>query len=507
MKLYWGDIHNHNEVGVGKGSMERSYAIARGSLDFYAFTPHGWWPDISDSDPKIRDYHLAGFARVKDAWDRVVEEANAGCVDGSFVSLIAYEWHSSGWGDYCVYFPGDRGELYYAEDIKDLGRFVSRQGALMMPHHCAYRQGWRGTNWSWFDSSLSPTAEIFSEHGNSLEPDSHFGMVRHSMGGSSRSQTVLAQLRRGAVVGFTAGTDDHFGFPGCHGEGLTGLYADGLTRKSVIDAIRRRHTYGVSGDRIELALSTPEGMMGDVLTADAERMFRIDVAAKAEIDTVQLLKNGHPAAVWPGLPADGSLPAGEQAVARIEWGWDGMMSGDVTEWDIEVEIEGGEIVSAEPCFSGGPQVVDRLNTLAREGRGSCAIRSFTCRSNFEPTHAVVLTLRVGADAKIRIRARGRWGERGFERELGASAAELKGSDVSVDVAPVFSAPKIKIHQLLPEAAVRMSMDYEDRAAGGSRSAGSAADAHGGPAAADWYLAKVLQRNGHMAWSSPIWFGP
>ena len=44
-KLYWGDIHNHNELGYGQGSLARSYQIARSHLDFYAFTPHAQHAD------------------------------------------------------------------------------------------------------------------------------------------------------------------------------------------------------------------------------------------------------------------------------------------------------------------------------------------------------------------------------------------------------------------------------------------------------------------------------
>jgi len=38
-QLYWGDLHNHNAVGYGKGSLQRSYDIAESHLDFFAFTP------------------------------------------------------------------------------------------------------------------------------------------------------------------------------------------------------------------------------------------------------------------------------------------------------------------------------------------------------------------------------------------------------------------------------------------------------------------------------------
>lgn len=51
--LRWGDFHNHNDIGYGAGSLERSHRIARGALlDVYAFTPHGWWHDEPD------DFHM-----------------------------------------------------------------------------------------------------------------------------------------------------------------------------------------------------------------------------------------------------------------------------------------------------------------------------------------------------------------------------------------------------------------------------------------------------------------
>ena len=36
--LYWGDIHNHNECGLAKGTLERAIDLARGHLDFWAAT-------------------------------------------------------------------------------------------------------------------------------------------------------------------------------------------------------------------------------------------------------------------------------------------------------------------------------------------------------------------------------------------------------------------------------------------------------------------------------------
>ena len=61
MNLYWGDLHNHNELGYAQGILERSYEIARSHLDFYAFIPHGL-----HADGRVPD----GYPVVVDNWER-----------------------------------------------------------------------------------------------------------------------------------------------------------------------------------------------------------------------------------------------------------------------------------------------------------------------------------------------------------------------------------------------------------------------------------------------------
>ena len=47
--IYWGDIHNHCNIGYAQGSLERAYDIAQSHLDFYCFTPHSQWHDKPES--------------------------------------------------------------------------------------------------------------------------------------------------------------------------------------------------------------------------------------------------------------------------------------------------------------------------------------------------------------------------------------------------------------------------------------------------------------------------
>ena len=62
LNLYWGELHNHNELGYALGTLQRSYEIARSHLDFYAFTPHGLHADggIPDGYRRLPGWLLLG---------------------------------------------------------------------------------------------------------------------------------------------------------------------------------------------------------------------------------------------------------------------------------------------------------------------------------------------------------------------------------------------------------------------------------------------------------------
>ena len=159
-RLFWGDLHNHNAVGYAQGSLQRTIDLARGHLDFFAFTGHASWHDM----PKMPgDRHMKwvnGFKVHSDHWPKtqqMLREANT----DEFVALLGYEWHSSEFGDYCVIFERDRGELFLPDHVDRLLDFSHYHGALAIPHHVGYKQGWRGANWQYLRPEASPVVEIF----------------------------------------------------------------------------------------------------------------------------------------------------------------------------------------------------------------------------------------------------------------------------------------------------------------------------------------------------------
>ena len=80
-------------------------------------------------------------------------------------------------------------------------------------------------------------------------------MISGSPGGRRTSNTVRQALADGLRFGFVASSDNHAGFPGAYGEGLMGALVADLTRPAILEAIRDRRTYALTGDRIELSFT------------------------------------------------------------------------------------------------------------------------------------------------------------------------------------------------------------------------------------------------------------
>ncbi|MFW6158521.1 MAG: DUF3604 domain-containing protein [Planctomycetota bacterium] len=494
----WADLHNHNALGYGQGSLDRSYEIAKGSLlDAYCFTPHGLWHDRPATDPKMKAFHEQGFERVRESWHKIVEKANAENTDGTFTAFIGFEWHSSEFGDFHVIVPGDEGELPAPNTAGELRDFCRTHGALMIPHHVGYRRGWRGANWGEVDAELSPVVEVFSEHGCGMEPESHWPMLAHSMGGSERSQTFLAELTRGRVAGLVASTDNHFGHPASYAEGLTGIWAEGHDRAAVFDAIRNHHTVALTGDRIRLAVEMGGGMMGDVLPADAPRDLHAELDALGAVDYVEIWKNGTVALHESPCSADADhcTPLGpppgspdDAHVARIEFGWDAMTSEAVTDWRIRTRVRGGQIQEAAPCFAGGAGSVEKLNRVLSVSPEEVAFESFTSRRNPRPTSAVVLRVLGAADTRLEVIVEAEHEGERCACDFSASMVELLERDKWCGISGAFSGPKVRLGGVHHHSQTRFALDWTDPE----------------PGASDWYLVTVQQKNGHVAWSSPIW---
>ncbi|MHC4699704.1 MAG: twin-arginine translocation signal domain-containing protein, partial [Planctomycetota bacterium] len=94
-QVYFGDLHNHSEVGYARGSLDRAFEIAAEHLDFFAFTPHGYWHDISTYENNIENKWLNGFEVTKKRWPEVLAAVRKYDREPGFVPMAGFEWHST----------------------------------------------------------------------------------------------------------------------------------------------------------------------------------------------------------------------------------------------------------------------------------------------------------------------------------------------------------------------------------------------------------------------------
>ncbi len=488
--LYWGDIHNHNECGLAKGTLERAIELARGHLDFWAATGHSWWHDMPDLPKGGRKMFLNGFERHRKFWPKtrgLVEEVTK---NDEFVAILGYEWHSSAFGDYCMLFPEDNPDLYLPDHANKLLDFAEAKGAFAIPHHLAYQKGWRGANFEFYRKMVSPVVEVMSEHGCSMSLSSPHDFVRHSMGGRSSHQVVDRQLAKGLRFGFVGSSDSHVGYPGGYGEGVVGIWAPDLSRASIFDALKNRRTYATTGERITVEFAINGKPMGSEIPFTDEREIDIRIEGQDIVQSVELVKNGR--VIERYFPEDHAedikLPGRSKCRIRYGWGpWAQFESGRIALWDMKIQMNGGKIRHAYPCFQSAPyseEFRDRIEVL--DDKTLHLISPTTRMKSFEedPTKSIVLDLEGPADAEIIVDA-----SKPVKQVVKASLGYLS-QDNKISFVGGFGEESFIIEKLVGPSEFGATIRWKDT----------------GKKEGDWYYVRVNQCNGHQAWSSPIWVG-
>ena len=487
-RILYGDIHNHNAHGYGVGSIERSLDIARTHLDFFAFTGHSSWHDMPTMEGGRERHWIDGFKRLKDTWPRVQQVIADGNRDQEFCAFLGFEWHSSHWGDQCVVFPGDHRPLHYTADPQQLRHFCRQEGALMIPHHLAYPSGNRGVNWEAFCEECTPVVEIYSEHGNGEEDRGPLTYFSHSMGGRQTSNTARAGLEAGLRFGFVGSSDDHAGFPGAYGEGLMAALVTDFTRAGIFEAIQARRTYALTGDRIEVDFQVEGAPMGATIAAGKQVEVSFSVQGRDELDVVEILQDGH---VVHRAYAEDVVPAADAFAqplqVRLEWGWGpwGALALDrICDWAMRVEVEHGRILGFIPCLQSMPFDEQRRHRFVPDGEQALDIRSYTARQNAyreNPNQSVVLQLQGSPETVLHLAL-----SQPVEQRSSTSLASLYGGSRNLFTGP-FPKEGYQWHRLLPRAASALQ---------GRRTLPV-------PAGKSHVYLRARQKNGHIAWASPV----
>ncbi len=520
-QVYWGDTH-HNTYNTGEGQDPSLDAICREAakhLDFYAtayytayasaFRPGG---HLSQSTEKA-DLVLEGWkdpGRLEREWAEVQEVTRAHNGPGRFVTFPGYEWQGDGSsGDHNVFHRREGHPIVRVDTLAELYDALREQDALAIPHHTAYRPGLRGRDWSVFDESLSPFAELYSIHGCS-ETDEEWIGLRHNthMGPGMAGGTYQDALDRGLHLGAICSPDGWGPVPGPYGWGLMGCVAEELTRDALWQAFRDRRVYGVTGDRILLDFRVNGAPMGSIITAGGPRTVTVSVTGSDALDRVEILRNGRVIhtychqGTWsppaPGTPGRFKL--------RVEAGW-GPRANDLAvpdrHWEGELSVDGGRIIGWEPCWIGLGQGVPQVD--GGSARFTMLSTARDVSSHWQ--NANVFEVEAAPEAAVSVRLNGL-------EEMATVAELMRGSRVlwyrdecvrmlqdlcgvgpgSPERDDVYHhmAYKAKVHRAMPAAAYTATVEFTDD------------DPLDGEAN---YRVRVEQRNGQRAWSSPVWVSP
>jgi hypothetical protein len=235
---YWADLHGQSGESIGIGA----------SRDYFNFARNMSFLDASS--------HQANDFQVNNAFWAYVNELTAEFhQDHRFVTFPGYEWS----GNTAV--GGDRNVFFRNE-----GRQIRRSSHALLPDRSDIHTD--APNAARLFEALADEDVVIFAHVGGRYADigfAHDGRLERSMELHSAWGTFEWLIEDcfdlGHRVGVVCNSDGHKGRPGASYPGasqfgayggLTCFYARELTRDGIFDALRRRHHFGTTGNRLHL---------------------------------------------------------------------------------------------------------------------------------------------------------------------------------------------------------------------------------------------------------------
>ncbi len=284
-RIYRGDLHRHTDIsqdGVGDGSLMdlHRYALDAAAFDYVLVGDHNMGQDNEYS------------------WWRTQKANDLYTVPGAFISMYGYERS--------VPYPNGHRNVIWTErghrtlplpqlgipaaraaDTGKLYAYLRSTNGICTAHTSATDQG---TDWREFDGALEPFVEIFQGYHTSYEApaapkaiDDKTGLIH---GGFKPDGFVSKALEKGYRLGFQASSDHistHVSYA-C-------VLAEEFSRKGLVDAMRKRHSYAATDNIILDVRLGALGIMGDEVRT-AEPRLDVVVVGTGPLELVDVIRNG-----------------------------------------------------------------------------------------------------------------------------------------------------------------------------------------------------------------------
>jgi hypothetical protein len=308
LRIVRGDLHRHTELswdigGLPDGSLQDfyRYMIDAAAMDFGASTDHqgGAWPYWWWYTQKMTDMYF---------------------VPGSYVPLFGYERSAQfPFGHRNIFVlkrsearvtpffmkegtagftlpPGRQGDepigsaSLVANDTLLLFEEMRRQNAIAIPHTSGNKMG---TDWRFYDADLDPVVEIFQGCRTSFEAVGAPHVAQEprdaahmKIDGYQPEGMVSNAWAKGDRLGVIA-SSDHFSTHISYAM----VYTDDATRQGILNAIRKRHTYGAT-DNIILEVRMGEHFMGDQFRLQKPLPLSVKARGTRAIVRVDIIRDG-----------------------------------------------------------------------------------------------------------------------------------------------------------------------------------------------------------------------
>ncbi len=451
---YWGDMHGQSEETVGTNSVEDYFRFAR-----------------EKSGVEFCGHQGNDFQITPDVWAEIQRCVREFYEPGRFVTFLGYEWsgNTCAGGDRNVFFATDQATIFRTShwqiaDKSDIQndryplpvlyeQLRGREDVLLVPHI-----GGRRANLEFLDPELESVLEI------------------HSAWGTFEWFWEEA-LRRGYRLGIVANSDGHKGRPGASYPGasqfgvyggLTCIYARELTREALWEALKKRRVYGTTGERILLDVRCGEHWMGEEFSVTTPPTIQVKVMGTDGIERVELkrgLETIHTVSPVPGEVKNSSL-------FRIAWsGARHVQRHRETVWDGSLVLDKGRIVHAEGyAFDSVAEGITSWDSKRVEWR------SITTGD----TDGILVQVEAPDDAQFHFTS--------APKSFSLPLRNVQEEPVVFAVGGIRQ--RIVVQRLSGEKGPRtVEFSYTDTAM---------------PEGWNAYYVRVLQQNGALAWSSPLY---
>jgi len=298
LQLYWGDLHRHTDISLGGGQQQ----YLDGSLtDNYRYAL-----DAADLDFLGTTDNTRYLTRPYNVWHSQ-QAAELFTHPGVLAGMHTYERsQQSPWGHRTIlnmarnYIPVPASYALGDLGVSPWGLWEALRGkrAITIPHHIAFID--KQVSWEYHDPEFERLVEIFQGFRGSYEyvdaPDEvsgpqylkyseHRGFRRKPYERDSTSFVWDARARK-RKLGFIA-SSDHLATHNA----FAGVYAKGLDRESLFEALYNRRTYAAT-DKIIVEFSMNGQYMGEEAVTRGKPAFKVFVRGTAQLKQIDIIKEG-----------------------------------------------------------------------------------------------------------------------------------------------------------------------------------------------------------------------